>query len=142
MAAVQDFRIGEAQAIPEKQSLSAAEIGGDVANEKGTTPIVSERTTEQDADVQSTISKTASNGSEKAIKASPLARRMAGEQNIDLSQVQGTGPGGRIVRDDIEDVLEQRSASPAPIPAAQQAAPTSTALSEAELVKLHGYSCL
>src|SRR5205807_1695076 len=35
------------------------------------------------------------------IKVSPLARRMAEEHGIDLLQVKGTGPGGRIVRDDI-----------------------------------------
>ena len=48
------------------------------------------------------------------IKASPLARRIAEEYSVDLRQVQGTGPGGRIVRDDIEDVLEQQRAKPAP----------------------------
>src|SRR3954449_4839626 len=32
------------------------------------------------------------------IKASPLARRLAEAQNIDLSSLQGSGPGGRIVR--------------------------------------------
>ncbi len=46
------------------------------------------------------------------IKASPLARRMAEEHGIDLLQVKGTGPGGRIVRDDIEDFIEQRAISP------------------------------
>src|SRR5712691_13290953 len=46
------------------------------------------------------------------IKASPLARRMAQEHNIDLRQVHGTGPGGRIVRDDIEDILEQQRTTP------------------------------
>ncbi len=44
----------------------------------------------------------------KVIKASPLARHMAEEHNIDLRQVEGTGPGGRIVRDDIEDYFEQQ----------------------------------
>jgi pyruvate dehydrogenase E2 component (dihydrolipoamide acetyltransferase) len=43
------------------------------------------------------------------IKASPLARRMAEEHNIDLARVHGTGINGRIVRDDIEDLLEQQS---------------------------------
>ncbi|MEO8971388.1 MAG: dihydrolipoamide acetyltransferase family protein [Ktedonobacteraceae bacterium] len=51
-----------------------------------------------------------SNG--RAIKASPLARHMAEEHDIDLSQVKGTGPNGRIVRDDIEDVLEQQHGTP------------------------------
>lgn len=50
-----------------------------------------------------------SNGS--AIKASPVARRIAEEHNIDLAQIQGTGPKGRIVRDDIEDFLEQGAAA-------------------------------
>ena len=50
------------------------------------------------------------------IKASPLARRMAEEHGIDLLQVKGTGPGGRIVRDDIEDFIEQRAVSPVAVP--------------------------
>ena len=36
------------------------------------------------------------------VKASPLARRLAQAQNIDLSSIQGSGPGGRIVRADID----------------------------------------
>ena len=35
------------------------------------------------------------------VKASPMARRLARERNIDISQVAGTGPGGRITRDDV-----------------------------------------
>src|SRR5207249_11987530 len=57
------------------------------------------------------------------LKASPLARRMAEEHNIDLSQVTGTGPGGRIVRDDIEDFLEQRQAAPQPAQPASAPSP-------------------
>ena len=63
------------------------------------------------------------------IKSSPLARRMAQEHNIDLRQIHGTGPGGRIVRDDIEDILEQQRATPAPQPQApteESPAPSST----------------
>ena len=36
------------------------------------------------------------------IKASPLARRIAADKGIDLSRVQGSGPGGRIVKSDVE----------------------------------------
>lgn len=51
-----------------------------------------------------------------SIKASPLAKRMARERGLDLSRVQGTGPGGRIVRRDIERVLrEQTSVSVEPV---------------------------
>jgi len=41
--------------------------------------------------------------SDGRIKASPLAKSMAEEKGIDLSQVEGTGDGGRIVKRDIED---------------------------------------
>jgi pyruvate dehydrogenase E2 component (dihydrolipoamide acetyltransferase) len=41
----------------------------------------------------------------KIDKASPLARRIASEKKVDLSAVKGTGPGGRIVRGDIEAAL-------------------------------------
>jgi pyruvate dehydrogenase E2 component (dihydrolipoamide acetyltransferase) len=42
-----------------------------------------------------------------AAKASPLARRMAGESKVDLGKIKGTGPGGRIVRKDVEAALAQ-----------------------------------
>jgi pyruvate dehydrogenase E2 component (dihydrolipoamide acetyltransferase) len=51
--------------------------------------------------------------SDRAVKASPLARRMAEEHGIDLRQVKGTDHGGRIVRDDILDFLEQQRTQPA-----------------------------
>ncbi len=39
------------------------------------------------------------------VKASPLARRMASERGIDLGRVHGTGPGGRIVKRDLAEVV-------------------------------------
>ena len=42
------------------------------------------------------------NSSGGRVKASPLARKMAEEQGLDLARVRGTGPGGRIVREDLE----------------------------------------
>jgi pyruvate dehydrogenase E2 component (dihydrolipoamide acetyltransferase) len=44
------------------------------------------------------------------IKASPLARKVAQQRNIDLATIQGSGPNGRIVRDDVE-----RAGSAAPV---------------------------
>src|SRR5215471_2950755 len=45
------------------------------------------------------------------IKASPLARRIARERGLDLARIQGTGPEGRIVAEDVE-----RAATAAPAP--------------------------
>jgi pyruvate dehydrogenase E2 component (dihydrolipoamide acetyltransferase) len=62
------------------------------------------------------------------VKASPLARRIAKERGIDLAQLRGTGPEGRIVAEDVERL----SASPA------KAAPSAAAVSgEVETVKLN-----
>jgi 2-oxoglutarate dehydrogenase E2 component (dihydrolipoamide succinyltransferase) len=43
---------------------------------------------------------------------SPLARRVAAEHDIDLSQVKGTSPHGRITREDVLTYLEQRAQQP------------------------------
>jgi pyruvate dehydrogenase E2 component (dihydrolipoamide acetyltransferase) len=40
-----------------------------------------------------------------AVRASPLAKKIAREQKVDLANIKGTGPGGRIVRQDIEAAL-------------------------------------
>ena len=56
------------------------------------------------------------------VKASPLARRLAQAQNIDLNALQGTGPGGRIVRADIDAAVGKApAAAPAGAPAAAAA---------------------
>jgi len=49
------------------------------------------------------------------VKASPIARRIASEQGIDLASIEGSGPGGRIVKADVEKTEER----PAPEPEAE-----------------------
>jgi pyruvate dehydrogenase E2 component (dihydrolipoamide acetyltransferase) len=58
-----------------------------------------------------------SSDGDKRIKASPLARSMAKEANVDLTNVDGSGDGGRIVKRDIEEAIEQQKSAPAPQPA-------------------------
>ena len=52
---------------------------------------------------------------------SPLVRRLVAEHGLDPAQIPGTGVGGRITRDDVLDVIDQRAgggaAAPAPAPA-------------------------
>ena len=45
----------------------------------------------------------------KRVKASPLARKIAKEKGIDLTKVQGTGPGGRITKNDVLAYLEREA---------------------------------
>jgi len=55
------------------------------------------------------------------IKASPVAKKMAAENGIDLASVSGTGPGGRVVKSDVEAAIAG-GGSPAPAAATPAAA--------------------
>jgi pyruvate dehydrogenase E2 component (dihydrolipoamide acetyltransferase) len=56
----------------------------------------------------------ADDGGDGRVKASPLARRLASESGLSLRQVQGSGPGGRITKADIEAALEKGVPEEAP----------------------------
>ncbi len=58
------------------------------------------------------------------VRTSPLVRKLASEHNVDLSQVPGTGTGGRVTKDDILAFVERAKSAPAPETPAP-AAPTS-----------------
>ncbi len=59
-----------------------------------------------------------SNQQSEIVKASPLAKKIARDKGVDLGAVVGTGPGGRIVRRDIEAALSKQS----PVTSEQSAA--------------------
>ena len=93
-------------------------------------------------------------GAEGRIFASPLARRIAAEKGLDLAQIKGSGPHGRIVRADVEGAKPQAAApaaaadtAPAPAAAAASAMPAGAGFDavakmfegrEVEEVKLDG----
>jgi pyruvate dehydrogenase E2 component (dihydrolipoamide acetyltransferase) len=79
------------------------------------------------------------------IKASPIARRIAQDRGLDLAGISGSGPGGRIVKADVERAVSAPEAAPAaaPAPPAAPAAPTAgvrerpeTAKGEVETIEL------
>jgi pyruvate dehydrogenase E2 component (dihydrolipoamide acetyltransferase) len=118
--------VGEAgEAIDFEQLVS--DLAGEIQPEQGageTTPEPVAAPVLQ-ADVEKIGTQASGDGRLPAgVRASPLARRMADELGIDLSKVKGSGPGGRIVKADIEsyqatpsvDVLPQISALPVEIP--------------------------
>jgi pyruvate dehydrogenase E2 component (dihydrolipoamide acetyltransferase) len=47
------------------------------------------------------------------MRVSPVARRMAEQAGLDLGSIEGSGPGGRIVKDDVEQAIATGSARPA-----------------------------
>jgi pyruvate dehydrogenase E2 component (dihydrolipoamide acetyltransferase) len=76
------------------------------------------------------------------VKASPLARRLAQEVGVDLAGVHGSGPGGRIVKADVEaqtgspPVEPEVPTEPAPAPAPAPAPDVSAAKGETATVEL------
>jgi pyruvate dehydrogenase E2 component (dihydrolipoamide acetyltransferase) len=64
------------------------------------------------------------------VKASPIARRMARELGVELAQLEGTGPGGRIVKADVQAAAEGDGAAAKAAPA--EAAPAEAPEREAE----------
>jgi len=64
--------------------------------------------------------------------ASPLARRLAKDAGIPVTEIPGTGPGGRITRSDVEAVVSERAVRPTPsAPAAPPSAPPKVGIPEA-----------
>lgn len=65
-------------------------------------------------------------------KASPLARRLAAEHGIDISQIKGSGPGGRVIETDVRAAMKAKPAAAA----AQKKSPATTA-KPAEGARIH-----
>ncbi len=69
-------------------------------------PIIEEEVTAQPEEEIVEESVTEESSADQKIKASPLAKTLANDNNIDLSNVTGTGPGGRIVKSDVLALID------------------------------------
>jgi pyruvate dehydrogenase E2 component (dihydrolipoamide acetyltransferase) len=104
-AAAAEVAPAEPEPAAEPEPVAAAASG---ANGRATTEVPAP------APAQAAQVATATSSGER-LRASPLVKRLAAEHGIDLSSVTGTGPGGRIVRDDIAALLTGAPrVSPAP----------------------------
>ena len=108
------------------ESESTSESTSDTANPKQSSPTeaqppASEPTAQADSPPPVPSS---AEGSDR-IKASPLARKMAQSQGIDLSQIKGSGPNGRIVKADLESpsTPANQATNPAALPSTDDSIP-------------------
>ena len=90
-----------------------------------TTSAPTEPVVEAPVSAPSEVAATASSTSGNRVKASPLARKIAEGKGIDLSQIKGSGPSGRIVKADLEAIKEAVSNS---VQASEAKAPTTTGI--------------
>ncbi|RIA35504.1 pyruvate dehydrogenase E2 component (dihydrolipoamide acetyltransferase) [Hephaestia caeni] len=112
---------------PPKEAAPKAEESKPAASEPKDTPKAEDKAETKAA--EPTPAQPASSDDDR-VKASPLARRIAADKGVDLSAVEGTGPGGRIVKADVEGAkpgaapakkAEAAAPSAAPAPAAAPA---------------------
>jgi pyruvate dehydrogenase E2 component (dihydrolipoamide acetyltransferase) len=121
------IRVAENAVVPVNTPLAYILQEGESlpAEGDGKAPAPTAAAAPQPEPTPTTAAATPANGEERVL-ASPLARKIAAEHGIDLRQVQGTGPNGRIVVRDVLAYLESRQAivapAPAPIPAPAVAA--------------------
>ncbi len=67
-------------------------------------------------------------------RSSPVVRRLAEEHGVDISEVAGTGTGGRVTKKDIESYVEEREAAPAGAPTEREAQPERVPVYEGDQV--------
>ncbi len=83
-------------------------------------------------------SASAGSGRREGAPVTPAARKLAQELKVDLSRVAGTGPGGRITREDVEKAANQPAAAPALASAPTPAAPATSTVAPAQSAPLRG----
>ncbi len=108
-------RIGEGNGNGHSQGQSARPAGpvSDTSPAPtGAGPASSPPTAEEkEADAEGSIAAAKSEDGER-VKASPLARRLARDKGLDLKDLHGSGPGGRIIKHDVEEAESAGDASP------------------------------
>ena len=104
--------VGEGEEAPPRRDAKQAEDGarGDGADEAPAATVTEAEAPEKQegkapGDKEGGPSP-AERSADGRVRASPIVRRLAGEHNIDLSGIQGTGPAGRIVERDVRTALE------------------------------------
>jgi len=100
--------------------LNAGDAPAKATADKSDAPVKEETAAAEPAAAESTEAVSADGG---RLKASPLAKRIAKEKGIDLSQVSGSADGGRIIKKDIENFKP----AAAPAKAAESSAPADKA---------------
>ena len=115
--------IEEGEDVPDKPAASDQASSSDDAEEPE--PIETETNESSSTD----------NSDGKRIKASPLAKKIAKSKGVDLSKIKGSGPGGRIVKKDIETA---GSISTQPAPSTPAAKPKQTLTEHDQRIALSG----
>ena len=118
-------RIGDAGSAPAPAAEPEPEAAPEPAPEPETPKAAEPAPAPAPAQTASSGGGSTGSGSSKLL--SPVVRKLVNENDLDVDAIAGTGPGGRITRDDVLDAVEagtsKKSAAPAAAPAASGGAP-------------------
>jgi pyruvate dehydrogenase E2 component (dihydrolipoamide acetyltransferase) len=123
---------GESAAAPAKPAPAPSAVKEEKLEERKVSPAPPPALSAPAAPATASVS---SGDDEEEARSSPLVRKIAREHGISLSQITGTGLGGRITKQDIQSFIENRGAAYAPVrpassavhPAERSEAPASSA---------------
>lgn len=104
--------------------IVAAAKGGGAAAPAASAPAQAAAPATTSAPAATATAPVASTSTDGRVKASPLAKKIAADKGIDLSRVQGSGDGGRIIKSDLDNYKPAAAAAPAA--ASSTAAPVSS----------------
>ena len=116
---------GEGAAAGTSQpAAQAAAPAGTAKSAGGPAELAPDEKTELEREAQGNVIELPENGEQGRVRSSPLVRRIAKENNVDLTKVPGTGLGGRITKEDIESFIARHGAGgPTPVPPLQPQQP-------------------
>jgi pyruvate dehydrogenase E2 component (dihydrolipoamide acetyltransferase) len=129
---------GSAEAAPKEAASDDAdsdEAAPDEAKEKAEPKTAEKEKEAPAAEAEAPSGEAVSEEFPDGVKATPVARRVAQEHNVDLKQVNGSGPGGRIRKADVENFMETRTAAPA-VSYSPTAVPTGPETEEVKTTRL------
>src|SRR5271165_1302681 len=141
---------GEAAATPAAAAPAKSAPAPEKPAEKssaGVPPAVAGASRPRSPEVEPPPAAVAPNDQEEEARSSPLVRKIAREHGVSLSQITGTGLGGRITKQDIMSFIESQGSQPAPVapsaeapgppaPAPRPAAPPAPAAYPGDLVPM------
>jgi pyruvate dehydrogenase E2 component (dihydrolipoamide acetyltransferase) len=108
------FIAGEGEEVPERGGEAGggaeAEAGGDEGGGAQATATETEEQESEDGGAQAEAPSGNGAGGNGQFRASPIVRRLARENDLDLSKIDGSGPAGRIVERDVKAAMERGDA--------------------------------
>ncbi|MEV0399352.1 dihydrolipoamide acetyltransferase family protein [Actinoallomurus sp. NPDC050550] len=115
--------VGAGETVPAARQAPVAEAASAATGQAAAAPAATVADAPTATAPAQAVETAPANGTRSRPPSSPLARRLARENDVDLTALTGSGPGGRIVRADIEAALKNAPAAPVPAPAPQASSP-------------------